>query len=43
MIGTRDKDRTAITADKGVAMVMLDKDKYIEKVENILTQPAYCI
>ena len=27
----RDKDRTLLTTDKGVAMVVLDKKDYIEK------------
>ena len=36
-----DKDRIVLTADKGVAMVVLDKDKYIDKVNNLLAQPAY--
>ena len=30
-----------LTADKGVAMVVLDKDNYIEKAENLLAQPDY--
>ena len=37
----RDKDGIVLTADKGVAMVVLDKDKCIEKAENLLAQPAY--
>ena len=30
-----------LTVDKGVAMVILGKDNYIEKAENLLVQPAY--
>ena len=30
-----------LTADKGVAMVVLDEDNYIEKAENLLVQPIY--
>ena len=37
----RDKDRIILTADKGVAMVVLDRENYTEKVENLLAQPAY--
>ena len=37
----RDKDRIILTADKGVAMVVLDRKEYIEKAENLLGQPAY--
>ena len=37
----RDKDRTILTADKGVAMVVLDKKHYIEKAQELLVQPAY--
>ena len=36
-----DKDRIILTADKGVAMVILDRKEYIEKAENLLVQPAY--
>ena len=36
-----DMDRLVLTTDKIVAMVVLDKDKYIEKAENLLLQPAY--
>ena len=35
------KDSIVLTADKGVAMLVLDKDKYTEKVEKLLVQPAY--
>ena len=37
----RDKDRIVLTPDKEVAMVVLDKDKYIEKAEKLLAQPNY--
>ena len=37
----RDKDRIVLTADKGVTMVVLDRQGYIEKAKNLLTQPAY--
>ena len=37
----RDKDRIILTTDKGVAMVVLDGENYIEKAENLLAQPAY--
>ena len=30
-----------LTADKGVAMVVMDKEDYIKKVESLLVQPAY--
>ena len=37
----RDKDRIFLTTDKGMAMVVLDRENYIEKAEDLLTQPAY--
>ena len=37
----RDKDRIILTADKGVAIMVLDKENYIQKAETLLTQPAY--
>ena len=37
----RDKDRLILTADKGVAMVVLDRKEDIEKKENLLVQPVY--
>ena len=37
----RDKDRIILTADKGVAMVVLDKKEYVQKAENLLVQLAY--
>ena len=36
----RDKDRVILTADKGVAMVAMDKEEYVIKVQE-LSQPAY--
>ena len=30
-----------LTADKGVALVVLDKEDYIQKVHSLLDQPAY--
>ena len=37
----RDKDRIILTADKGVAMVIMDKEEYINKAQEVLAQPAY--
>ena len=37
----KDKDRVILTADKGVVMVVMDKEDYITKVESLLSQPAY--
>ena len=37
----RDKDRIVLTADKRLAMVILDRKEYIEKAENLLQQSAY--
>ena len=37
----KDKDRIILTADKGVAMVILDKEDYINKAQELLAQPAY--
>ena len=37
----RDKDRINLTADKGVAIVVLDRENYIERAENLPVQPAY--
>ena len=30
-----------LTADKGVAMVVIDRKDYMDKVEGLLAQPAY--
>ena len=37
----KDKDRVILTADKGVAFVVLDKEDYINKAWGLLSQPAY--
>ena len=37
----RDKGRTILTPDKGVAIVVLDKKDYLEKAKELLVQPAY--
>ena len=37
----KDRDRVVCTADKGVAMVVMDKEDYIKKAESLLAQPAY--
>ena len=37
----QDKDRIILTADKGVAMVVLDKEDYINKAKELLNTPAY--
>ena len=37
----KDKDRVVLTADKGVAMVVMDKEDCIQKAESLLPQPAY--
>ena len=36
-----DKDRTDLTADKGVAMVIMDRQDYIKISNQLLSQPAY--
>ena len=36
-----DKSRIVLTVDKGVAMVVMDRQDYINKSNNLLTQPAY--
>ena len=36
----KDKDRVILTADKGVAMIVMDKE-YVTKVQELLAQPAY--
>ena len=38
-----DKERIVLTADKGVAMVVLDRKKYLEKAEALPVQPVYRI
>ena len=37
----KDKDRVILTADKGVVMVVMDREEYVTKVQELLTQPAY--
>ena len=37
----KDKDRLVLTAEKGVAMVVIDKEDYIHKAKELLGQPAY--
>ena len=34
-----DLDRVVLTADKGVALVVMDKQEYISKAETLLAQP----
>ena len=36
-----DDSRIILTADKGVAMVVLNKEEYIKKAEHLLNQPTY--
>ena len=35
------KDRVILTVDKGMAMVVMDKEEYVSKAKDILQQPAY--
>ena len=37
----KDQERITLTADKGVSMVVMDKDEYIKKSEELLHQPTY--
>ena len=37
----RDKDHIVLTADKGVAMVIMDRQDYTSKANNILSQNTY--
>ena len=37
----RDKERVVLTANKGVSMVVMDKEDYIKKSEELLYQPTY--
>ena len=37
----KDKERLILTADKGVAMVIMDKEDYNNKGQVLLAQPAY--
>ena len=36
-----DTSRIVLTADKGVAMVVIHSQDYIDKSNNLLSQPAY--
>ena len=37
----KDKDRVILTADKGVAMVVMDREEYNNKAQELLNSPAY--
>ena len=37
----RGKTRMILTVDKGVSMVVMDRDDYNQKAEALLQQPAY--
>ena len=37
----RDRDRLVLTANKGVAIVIMERQDYINKSNKLLTQPAY--
>ena len=37
----RDRDRIVLTADKGVAMVIMDRQDYINKANQLLNQNTY--
>ena len=37
----KDQDRVILTADKGVALVVMDKEEYISKAQELLSQLAY--
>ena len=37
----RDKTRVILTADKGVSLVVMDKEQYINKAEELLNQPTH--
>ena len=39
----KDENRMVLTADKGVSLVVLDKEDYIQKAEELLQQPNYKI
>ena len=36
-----DRDRLGLTADKGVAMLIMDRQDYVNKPNKLLSQPAY--
>ena len=37
----KDKNRIILTAGKGISMVVMDRENYIRKAEELLGQPAY--
>ena len=37
----KDNNRMVLTADKGVSMVVMDRDEYNRKSEELLEQPNY--
>ena len=37
----RDRDSIVLTTDKGVAMVIMDRQDYINKANHLLNQPTY--
>ena len=37
----KDDNRMVLTADKGVSLVVLDKEEYIQKAQQLLQQPNY--
>ena len=37
----KDKNRMILTADKGVSIVVIDKEEYVKKAEELLGQPTY--
>ena len=37
----KDRDRVILSTDKEVAMVVMDREDHITKVEGLLSQPAY--
>ena len=37
----KDKDRVILTVDKEVAMVVMDREEYVSKAQELLAQPAY--
>ena len=37
----RDRDHIVLTEDKGVAMVIMDRQDYINKSKHLLNQPTY--
>ena len=37
----RDNNRLILTADKGVALVVMDKEDYVQKAKEFLDQPTY--